>query len=103
MTQGAGEILDDAVGIGIIRMRTDFELAVSPARRKHAPMGGMWQERAISRGGWAGLACCIDHGGTPAILIIFYPNKKCEHILGPCPAQRTLQNAWWSLHWPADA
>src|SRR5262249_37787394 len=50
MTQGAGEILDDAVGIGIFRMRADFEPALRPARREHPPMRRMRPERGVRFG-----------------------------------------------------
>ena len=45
MVQRAREILDDTVGIGVIRMWTDFEPAVRPACREYSPMGRMRTER----------------------------------------------------------
>ncbi len=48
MMEGAGEVFDDLVGIGIAGMRPDFEPAILPARRKNPPMGGVGQESVIS-------------------------------------------------------
>src|SRR5262249_40143730 len=45
MMQRHGEILDDTIGIGIIRMRTDFKPSLRPACREYTPMGGMRTER----------------------------------------------------------
>src|SRR5262249_36016818 len=44
MTQRAREILDDTVGVGVIRMWTNFEPAVRPACREYPPMGRMRTE-----------------------------------------------------------
>ena len=43
VAQGAGEVVDEPFGIGIAGMRPDFELPISPARRKNPPMGGVRQ------------------------------------------------------------
>ena len=45
MAQGAWKILDDAVRIGIVGMRPNFQFVVLPARRKDTPMRGMRPER----------------------------------------------------------
>ncbi len=49
MPQGAWEILDQAVRIGIVRMRPNLQFVVLPARRKHAPMRGMRPEPRVGR------------------------------------------------------
>ena len=54
MAQGAGKILDDAVRIGIVGMRQNFEFIALPARRKHAPVGGVRAERCVGCGGGIG-------------------------------------------------
>ena len=47
VAQGAGKIIDDAVRIGIIRMRTNFQFVVLPARRKNAPVRSMRPETRL--------------------------------------------------------
>src|SRR5205085_6134878 len=41
VAQRAGEIVDDAVRIGIARIRPDLEPGLAVARREHAPMRGV--------------------------------------------------------------
>ena len=40
MAQRAGEVVDDAVRIGIARIWPDFETGLAETRREHAPMRG---------------------------------------------------------------
>jgi hypothetical protein len=47
MMQSTGEILDDAVGVGIIVMRADLEIAVPQTGRKYAPMRRVRLERLV--------------------------------------------------------
>jgi hypothetical protein len=47
MMEGAGEVFDDLVGIGIAGMRPDFEPALVPPRRENAPMGGVGPEPLV--------------------------------------------------------
>ncbi len=47
MPECRGEILDDLVGIGIVGMRPDFQLAALHARREDAPMRGVRHETAF--------------------------------------------------------
>src|SRR6185312_13633640 len=42
--QRGGEVADDAVRIGITRIRSDFETSFAKTRRKHAPVRGVWLE-----------------------------------------------------------
>ena len=59
MPQGARKIVDDLVRIGIAGMRTNLEFIALPARRKHAPMGGMGAEGCVGCG--SGLGRCRSH------------------------------------------
>jgi len=51
VAQGSWKIVDDAVRIGIIGMREDFEFTALHAGRKHSPVRGMRPERCVGCGG----------------------------------------------------
>ena len=100
MAQGAGEILDDAVRIGsrIIRMRPNFEFVALPARRKHAPMGGMRPERRFGCRSGRGLVGYIGHREPliviwcrrnlpPVLLTLSGRREHCEISEGVCLAR----------------
>src|SRR5262249_42840806 len=59
--QGGGEVADDAVWIGIARIRSDFETGLAKTGREHAPVRGVWLEtiRQIETG--VGITNSIVH------------------------------------------
>jgi len=59
--QGVREVADNAVWIGIARIRSDFETSLAETRREYAPVRGVWLEtvRQVETG--VGITDIIAH------------------------------------------
>jgi hypothetical protein len=62
--QGGGEIADDAVWIGIARIRSDFETGLAETRREYAPVRSVWLETVRQVDAGIGVTNRIAHSAA---------------------------------------
>ncbi len=82
VAQRAGEIVDDAVRIGIARIGPDLESGLAVTRRKHAPMRGVRLEAVRQVEAGIGEANRIVHRLilVPVVVAVYRSTSRCHEI-----------------------
>src|SRR5262249_35489036 len=89
MVQGTGQIVADAVRIGVAAIGTDFKAAVAHPRREHAPVRGMGTKAVRQIEAGIGAAECVHHKQLlkPASSRLLLPAFAVPDALGATTAQ----------------